>query len=602
MLVDRGFDEKKIFIIYNGINFDNELKHYPKEDFFSKYKIQPEEDEILVGIAARFNPVKGIDTLIDAASIVAKNNPRVKFLIGGDGEADKSLRAQAQRLHLEDTVFFLGWIDNSYQFISNVDISVLTSISESFPYSILEGTRYSKPTISSRVGGIPDLIDDGVNGYLFEPRDHNTLAEKILALASDPDKMRNFGNAIFKKASENFSLGAMCKTQLNIYDEILKSSKSIAKTDNKSFDVIISGYYGFGNIGDDAMLRSIIDNLKLLKPDISIAVLSRRPERTSENYNVFAVNRLNILSVIKVMKKAKLFIYGGGNIIQDSTSSRSLMFYLGTAWLAKILRLKVMFYANGIGPINRRRNLFFSKIILNSADAITVREHISYNELKRMGISNPKVSLTADAALSVHIIDTIDFESILQSEDIPQSAKYAGFAVRKCPGAEKEDTKEKYEQVIADTADYVYEKYNLLPLFVPMEYPLDLTVIKRIVSKMKNKGYILQKSHSVSEIFTVIKKMDIMISMRLHALIFAANLNVPLLGISYQPKVDGFLDYISQPCAGNIKNISIEKTKEEIDRILMNSDSIKKELAVTMAELIKKANENPEIAIKLITT
>lgn len=603
MLVERGFDDKQIYTIVNGTDFSKPLKDYSKEDFCRKHNLSLSKDDILVGTAARLDPVKDIGTLLEAAKLVVQKNPNVKFLIGGEGDEGKELRTRSTNLGLDKNVFFLGWFDDPYELISVLDINVMTSISEGFPYYLLEGARFSKATICSRVGGIPDLIESSVNGYLFEPRDYHTLAEQLLDLASDNNKRKDFGDRLYAKAVEDFSMHAMCHTQLEIYNsihtDILTKENPLNPSKSKKYDAIISGYYGFNNIGDDAMLRSIIDNLKRQKPDISLLVLSKKPEETSRNYGVITINRKNIFTVYSAMKKAKLFIYGGGNIIQDSTSTRSLMYYLGTAWLAKKLKLKVMFYANGIGPINKPMNTDFSRKILNRADVITVREILSYNELKKMGITKPKIILTADAALAVKVDEHISLQKILASEGIPLDGKYAGFSVRKCPGFEKHEHG-KYEQTIADIADYVYSKYNLKPVFIPMEYQVDIITIKNIVSKMKTKSYVINGNHSVSETFAIIGKMDIMIAMRLHALIFSAYMNVPIIGISYQPKVEGFLEYVNQPSVSNVKELTFDNLRLKIDFVMQNQDTIKAELAESVDALINKAEENSRLAIKLI--
>ena len=597
MLTERGFNDNQIYTILNGIDFSIPLKDYSRKDFAKKYNISLNEDDVLVGTAARLDPVKDIGTLLEAARLVVQKNPHVKFLIGGEGDEGKELKARAINLGLNKNVFFVGWLNDPYELISILDINVMTSISEGFPYYLLEGARLSKATICSRVGGIPDLIESSVNGYLFEPRDYNTLAEQLLSLASDKTKRIDFGNKLYAKADKEFSLTAMCKTQLEIYTSISKDITN--KTKKKKYDAIISGYYGFNNIGDDAMLRSIVCNLRQSKPDISILALSRRPEETRKCFDVNSINRKNVFTVYFAMKKAKLFIYGGGNIIQDSTSSRSLIYYLGTAWLAKKLKLKVMFYANGIGPINKPFNARLSRRILNRADIITVREKLSFNELQRMEITKPKIFLTADAALALKIDNNIQIEELFIKEGIPFDGKYAGFSVRRCPGLE-DYQHSKYEKTIAEIADYVYLKYNLKPVFIPMEYHADIFTIKSIVSKMKTDSYIISDTHSVSETFAIINKMDIIIAMRLHALIFSAYMNVPFIGISYQPKVEGFLEYINQPSVGNVKDLSFEELRVKVNYVMQNKELIKDELSGAIEALINKSEDNSRLAIELI--
>jgi polysaccharide pyruvyl transferase WcaK-like protein len=216
-----------------------------------------------------------------------------------------------------------------------------------------------------------------------------------------------------------------------------------------------------------------------------------------------------------------------------------------------------------------------------------------------MGITKPKIVLTADAALAIKIDTNIQVEQLFSNEGIPFDGKYAGFSVRRCPGLE-DYQHIKYEKTIAEIADYVYLTYNLKPVFIPMEYHVDIFTIQNIVSKMKTDSYTISDNHSVSETFAIINKMDIMIAMRLHALIFSAYMNVPFIGISYQPKVEGFLEYINQPSVGNVKDLSFEEMRIKVDYIMQNKASIKDELSEAIEALINKAEDNSRLAIELI--
>ncbi|MCX7749069.1 MAG: glycosyltransferase [Clostridia bacterium] len=225
MLVKRKFNPDRIFTVYNGIDFETPLKDYNREQFIKKHNIDVNANDIVVGILARLHPVKGMTTFLEAAKWVLKEKPNVKFLIGGDGEERKSLERKSQALGVSDHVFFLGFIDDPYTFMHTLDINVLTSISESFPYVILEGTRLKKATISTDVGGISDLIENEANGYLFTPGDSKKLAECIIRLANNHTLREEMGLRIFEKASTYFSLANMSKTQLNIYENILSNNR-----------------------------------------------------------------------------------------------------------------------------------------------------------------------------------------------------------------------------------------------------------------------------------------------------------------------------------------------------------------------------------------
>ena len=226
MLIDRKFDSENIFTIYNGIDFDEMLGSYNRRDFASKYGIDLKDDDIVVGILSRLHPVKGLGTFIKAARLVLNQNPKVKFIIGGDGDERKSLEKKAEALSLKNSLYFIGWVNDRYEFMDSIDINVLTSISETFSYVILEGARLKKATISTDVGGISDLVENDKTGYLFNPGDHNKLSEHILKFVNDKGLRDDMGEKVYERARTNFSLENMCKTQLDIYRSIIGRSKS----------------------------------------------------------------------------------------------------------------------------------------------------------------------------------------------------------------------------------------------------------------------------------------------------------------------------------------------------------------------------------------
>ncbi|NSW90384.1 MAG: polysaccharide pyruvyl transferase CsaB [Firmicutes bacterium] len=597
MLIKRKFNPVNIFTVYNGVDFKNPIKDYSRKEFAGKYNINLVDSDIIVGIAARLYPVKSISTLLDAANLVVKENPNVKFIIGGDGEERKMLEQKAESLGLNNNVFFTGWLNDPYELMGIVDISVLTSISESFAYSILEGARFKKATISTCVGGIPDLIENRENGYLFNPGDYGKLAEYILELAGNPEKREIMGEKIYQKARAMFSLEKMCETQLNIYKIILKRYAFYKKTNHK-YDMVIAGYYGFNNIGDEALLMAIIQDLQTYIEDIKMVVLSNNPMETRLLYSTYSINRLNLIKIVKAMKNSRMFMYGGGTLIQENTSTRSLIYYLGIIWIAKKIGLKVMLYANGIEPINKYINKRLTKKILNKVDMITLREEASKIELQKLGICKPQVIVTADPAFTIEPCSKTEIEKIFVDEGIDLHGPIMGFSVRKWHGYKN------YVEVIARTADYVVEKYNTNPVFLPMQHPNDLLIIKSIVSKMKHKGYIIENKYDVSQVMGITSKMDILIGMRLHALIFAVSLGIPVVGLVYEPKVQWFLEYIGQgqASAGDVKTLEFEKLKNIVDYTWTNRNEIKTYLENITIELKEKSIKNAKIAVKVLNS
>ena len=598
MLIKRRFNPLDIYVLYNGMDFSVPVSGYSRQGLIRKYKLNIKDDDVIVGIAARLYPVKSIDTIIKAARLVKDKNSGIKFLIGGDGEDRKKLEALTAGLGLNDTVFFLGWLSDPNELMSSIDISVLTSISESFPYSILEGAKFKKATISSNVGGIPDLIENGKNGCLFEPGDYVRFSELILELGSDKDKRIAMGERLYEKAIMDFSVESMARTQIQIYHKILEKQAARNKG-QKLYDAIISGYYGFSNIGDDALLMSIIKDLKEFKPDIKLIILSKIPAGTTKDFNVKSISRVNLLRIYRTMKKSKAFIYGGGNLLQDNTSTRSLLFYLSSIWLAKKLNLKIMFYANGIGPLKKSLGRTLTKKVMNRVDVITLREKLSFAELKEMDIVRPRIQLTADAALTVAEGCPAEGIDIPGLAGLPAGRPLLGISLRKYPGHEKFEH-ERYEAVIARIADYMADTYGAFPVFIPMQYPDDLPVLRNAAAKMHSKNFIVNEKLDVFQTYRLISKMHMVLGMRLHALVFSAVAAVPMVGLVYDPKICGFLNYINQPSAGDVRCLKYENLEKLTRYVWQNREELSRQLSAGIPALKEKARENAKLAVELI--
>lgn len=219
MLVERGFKKDKIFVAYNGIDLNVLPEYETKEEFLKPYNIDY-NDKMIVGIVARLDLVKDHETFIKAANIVLKTNKDIIFLIAGDGNDEKRLKDIVRNFKIENNLHFLGFVKKPYSFFNAIDVNVLTSVSESFPYVILEGARMKKTVISTKVGGVSKLIKDDYNGYLIPIGDEYALAEKINILYNNRDKTKAMGENLFNDVSENFSSDSMAEAHVKIYKEI----------------------------------------------------------------------------------------------------------------------------------------------------------------------------------------------------------------------------------------------------------------------------------------------------------------------------------------------------------------------------------------------
>lgn len=221
MLINRGFPKDNVFTVYNGIDLKNNINYIPKEEFLKRYNIDA-NGKTIVGIIARLDSVKDHDTFIEAAYKLLEKRKDIIFLIAGEGSEKKRLINKVKELKIDNYIHFLGFIKDPYSFFNTIDINTLTSVSESFPYAILEGGRFKKAIISTDVGGIGDLIEIGYNGWLVDVGDSNALAKYINCFLEDENRLKTLGENLYKTIEINFSSQKMALDHLRIYEKIIE--------------------------------------------------------------------------------------------------------------------------------------------------------------------------------------------------------------------------------------------------------------------------------------------------------------------------------------------------------------------------------------------
>ena len=557
LLISRGFPPDRFYAIYNGIDFTPPPAQGERLPYLRSLGVDADEDSVVVGIAARLNPVKDMATLVRGYAAACRTCPRLRLVIAGEGPEREKLGALAQELGVNVT--FAGWISGGMdQFYSALDINALTSLSETFPYALTEGARFRLATVASAVGGIPDLIDSGVNGCLFQPGDWQTLGEHLAALGSNDTLRRQLGEKLYEKASSKFSIQKTVDTQLHIYQEILRRHSRLKTTRD---GVVICGAYGRGNAGDDAILEAILQEMALIDPDMPATVLSKEPKSTRLAYRVRSVSRTNMFAWHSAMRHAKLYINGGGSLIQDVTSRRSLWFYLLNIAVAKRCGCKVQMYGCGIGPVTRENHRRLAARVLNRyVDVITLREPDSREELRAMGVTKPEILLTADPALTLRKAEDDQIDSVLLRAGIPPQGRYLCFALRQWRGFEEK------APLFGAAARYAYKTYGLIPVFTAVEKHLDPAAARLAAQGLDIPHYFLDDAGGAGTIIGALSRMEAVVSMRLHALIFAAGQGIPLAGVVYDPKVSAFLRYTGQDNFTNLEDLTEAALRAMIDR------------------------------------
>ena len=217
-----GYPASKMVTVYNGIEFDPPGAANNLDDLRGELGIT--ENDLTVGHVANFRAPKGHRYLIEAAAEVCRREPRAKFLLVGefgDGSIKSEVDSLIANYGLESRIIMLGFRSDVSRLLKVMDIFVLPSISEGHPLSVVEAMAAAKAVIVTNVGGLPEIVKSGETGFLVEPKDVVTLADKISMLLENPDLRRTVGQRAREFVSAKFSMATMIEQYEKLYEEAL---------------------------------------------------------------------------------------------------------------------------------------------------------------------------------------------------------------------------------------------------------------------------------------------------------------------------------------------------------------------------------------------
>ena len=521
----RGFPREKLFSIYNGVDFSRPLSAMRKNRaaWFSARGFSVSEDAVLVGAVLRPSPVKDLPTLLRGFSSAREKDSRLTLALAGiSPEALRDVGSENL-----DGVLPLGWVEDMDAFYASVDFLALTSRSETFPYALTDGARYSLPAVASAVGGVPSLVRHGETGLLFPAGDDGALAEGILRLAGDTALRLRLGEAARERAERLFSLEATVK----------REEELISLVSRKRRRVMISGAYGLGNTGDEAIAEAIVTSLRSADPAAAVTLLTRAPGETAARLDVDTLSPFRFARFFALARRADVFLSGGGNLLQDCTSRRSLRYYLFTLRAAKACGARVILWGVGLGPLSERGWRETIRTLNACADKIVFREERSLAEAREHGLSVQNVSVAADPALSLPPVAGKYPRAALS---LREGAEYMAIALR---GAANED---EALRVAGLCVRYARER-GLVPLFLPMNPRRDGELSERAVKCFGGELVSPAVAADPERVRALPGEMRFTVSSRLHALVFSAAAGVPFLGVGADGRISAFCESVSMP-------------------------------------------------------
>ncbi len=221
-----GIDEKKIHVIYNGVDVQKFKPRPDRTELRRDFGLEAEKKIVL--FVGRLYHRKGLEILLRSIPPVLQEFSDVKFVISGKGfkEKEESLRNLAKQLDIEDHVTFMGYVPDEKlpNLYSASDIFVLPAIYENFPFAILEAQATGLPVISTKVGGIPEFLVDNENGFLIDAGDSAQLTQRVLALLQDPKLAKEMGMRGRKLIEEKFSWRLITSQVIDLYHKLLETA------------------------------------------------------------------------------------------------------------------------------------------------------------------------------------------------------------------------------------------------------------------------------------------------------------------------------------------------------------------------------------------
>lgn len=520
-----------ISLTVNGIDIDRFSADAPHDGIVKEFDLPKSEHRVLYVSRLDRSCVQAGFDLIDATRKLAPRYPDMTVVMVGAGDVQERVRTMADEVNRAlgreaivlagartDIDCFCGWAN----YFVGVSRSALEAMSAGCP-TVLAGAQGSLGIFREET--LARALDTNFTCRGYPLMDGGAIADALAELfeMSEEERVRMgaYNRAVVAK---HYSITRMAQDAEAVYRSLSPYEPY------QCGEYLLNGYYGFGNTGDDSLLQVIISQIKESDPEAKITVLAKSPKRVQRATCTRCINRFNIFKVRSELRSAKVLVYGGGSLLQSATSSRSLVYYCYILRMAQKMGVKTMLYANGIGPFLSKKDERRAKEVLDKIDCITLRDKASFETLKKIGVENSCVCQASDAAFANIPGDARWCAQLLANAGLGHGQKYFAVSVRKF-----KDMDPDFVNKLARSCNEIAEKYSLRPVFVSMQAKKDLALCEALCRKTNG---VCIKGLSPSEVHTIIAGAQAVVGMRLHLLIYAAACAVPVVGISYDPKVD----------------------------------------------------------------
>lgn len=352
--------------------------------------------------------------------------------------------------------------------------------------------------------------------------------------------------------------------------------------------VLFCGYYGLGNAGDEAVLAASVALFRERRPDLPLAALSADPPVTRAALGIETFPRMQLPAVLAAIRRSSLFLSGGGSLLQDRTSLKSLVYYLWTLNQARRVGARTMVFAQGVGPLIRPAARRWTARVLSRVDAITVRDAASAELLREIGVQGegaPEIEVTADPVFALEPQATERVAALAAERPV------VAVAPRPWDGVEA-ILDPMAEALRACASEARLQAWSLFP-------EQDTPVCEQLAQRVPGLQ-VIGAALNPAEWMALAGWTDVAVAMRLHALIFAAARAVPVVGISYDPKVDALLARLRAPVVGTAASLDPGALQRAIEASLTEDEARRRDRAARAEHLRELAVRNVDRALDLL--
>ena len=568
-----GIPMQRICVIPNGIDlseFHPHEHHEPRNAF-----------RVLFASRLDADCSRGAELLCEIAPSLAKSIPNLCITIAGGGKKMPEIAKRATKINHTlgfSCISVCGTVQDMPSLLQEQDVFVGVS------RAALEAAACGCSVIlcgNEGYGGIlsgENFWQESLSNFCARGSQKPTaerLRDDILLLAGSPVLCLENASACRKLLEKCYDSASVCHKTLDVYQKSLHVP--LRGT------LVIGGYFGCGNLGDDAILQAFIEYTRRHYPDMRIFALTKHPLRDARRFGVKCYDRKNPFSLAHVFLLSDAFLCGGGSLLQNLTGKLSLYYYLCMLRLAKLCGALPILFAAGIGPLRGRRARQATQKTLARCAYISLRDEDSLRFLQMQKLDSAKLHLGADMALLLPIPPVFRTYTLLKQIDVEQNRRYLCVSLKS-----GKHTSDSHRTVIAALRMLCREE-DLLPIFLP----LDESDIPINAGAAELLGGRVMFADEASDITAILRGAQLLISMRLHGLILATTVALPAVGIptASDQKIPSFCRLAAQECLLP-EELTVAALVEVCQTLCAKGDARRPLIATAFCDLQKNAQKD----------